>query len=96
LAKDDLKSGDFVIIVSPLKRTFETIYPLLKELFGAEAEELAQKYEQISQQREQAVESKDLSAFTQPPVWLKEGKVLVDFRIAERGLFSLQGKTPRT
>ena len=85
-----------MIIVSPLRRTFETIYPLLKELFGSEAEELAQKYEQISQQREQAVESKDLSAFTQPPVWLKEGKVLVDFRIAERGLFSLQGKTPRT
>ncbi len=94
ITADDINSGDFVIIISPLRRTFETVYPLLKEFFGSEADEMTKKYEEIAQKRERAIENKDLSIFAQSPIWLKEGKVLVDFRVAERWLFSVQGKTP--
>ena len=94
LAADDLKRGDFVIIVSPLRRTFDTIYPLLQQYLGTEAEELAKKYKKIASEWEQAIQNKDLSVFNMSPVWLKDGVILVDFRLAERGLFSLEGNTP--
>ena len=83
-----------MIIVSPLRRTFDTIYPLLQQYLGTEAEELFKKYKKIASEWEQAIQNKDLSVFNMSPVWLKDGVILVDFRLAERGLFSLEGNTP--
>ncbi|HKL43931.1 MAG TPA: class I tRNA ligase family protein, partial [Candidatus Absconditabacterales bacterium] len=97
LQKEIGNDKDFVIIISPLKRTFETISPFLKSNFGeSEYGIIKQKYQEIVKKYQEIYHSGKLIEYNQDEnnqkIFEIGENVFVDIRTHEIYYPSIQGK----